>query len=155
MSMKQRQKVLACVAAGIFALSLLIMFVAMRGGKSMPDLGPYYFSNDDGKTFFTLPEDRLAPFDHQGHEAAVAVLFADASNKPFVGYLAKLSPEGQQVLKKANWRIMANDGPVYTLVKRPGDASWVPALSREGKAVAQVIDKSTGQPARPYEPVKH
>lgn len=154
--MKRNQKLLGCVAACIFAASLaVIYFTSGKSGQANPYLGPYYYTDDDGASFFASTKQFLPPFDHNGKEAVGAVIFSNSNHQPFVGYLTKLTPEGQDALKSMDWKLMMTDLPRYSLVKRAGEKEWVPALSPHGRYISdKVVDPKTGQLAAAYEPSK-
>jgi hypothetical protein len=59
-----------------------------------------YYSDDDGQTYFKDSIYKFAPFDHNGKTAVGAVVYEDAHNDVFVGYLTRFTPETQRQLEK-------------------------------------------------------
>jgi len=53
-----------------------------------------FFSDDDGKTWFTDERTKLAPFDHNGKKAYQAMVYTcDGGKTKFVAYLMRYTPE--------------------------------------------------------------
>jgi len=98
---------------------------------------PAYYTCDDGKTIFEDEQPRLPPFDHDGHEAVRAYIIPGRTAGPdSIWYLTKWTDEGKKKME-AN----VADGPPQSppqgaqLVKRPGDATWIPANDPQSAAI--------------------
>lgn len=112
---------------------------------------PYYYSADDGRTWFAASTDQIPPCEINGRMAVFAFVFAPLNNPdaPFLGYLMQYDKAAKDVLQ----RVAAEGRPPTaeevqvvrqgTLVKRPGDPKWVPRPEAAGITNVRTSD---GQP---------
>lgn len=101
---------------------------------------PGYFSDDDGKTYFVDDGTLDVPFDHNGKQAVRALVFKCGNGQPFVGALEKYSDALLAQMHPLSPSQMGSGRPDWAngvLVKKPGDAKWVPAHSSEGMDIQQ------------------
>jgi hypothetical protein len=142
----EKNKPLAVGFAVVFiAAAIGLMVWSNRSGMPAP-LKQAYYSDDDGKTFFSDDINRVYPFDHSGKQAYRAYVFRAGGGKPFVGYLAGLTDKGRKQLE--GLRAKANDGEAVQainqlmetemLVKKPGGTKWVLTNSPEAAAIMNV-----------------
>ncbi len=116
-----------------------------------------FFSADDGKTFFRDDVKKLPPFDSGGKEAVKAYVY-ECDGKRFVGLLAKLSSQAQDLIQKERADIAANPSQpskymmqamqAYEngwLYKKPGAQDWV--KGGPGYATGQTPKCDNGKPA--------
>jgi hypothetical protein len=137
---------------GLVVVAGLIMAATFWPTKQA-DLNQAYYSDDDGKTWFTDSAFRVAPFDRNGKTAVVAHVYNYAGgSKEFCAYLAKFTPdakakleaalaEAQRAGKPANSVWMWSDRTFMTtgvLVKRPGEADWITLADDRSAAVTAV-----------------
>ena len=141
-------------AAAILVLSVAV-YRYQTTGTTPPPLGPYYYSVDDGRSYFTSDALRFPPFTENGQEAVAAAVYTGLSHQPFVGFLYKYSAAGRALLApvKMDTPSIRAETARYCLVKRPGESEWVPATSRRGaEIIGKVLDPKTNQPATVYTP---
>ena len=116
---------IAMALMGTLALIAIGAIVAqvMGSRKRFPSGPPdYYFTVDDGKTYFAASSDNYPPFDYNGQTAVGAYVF-ECNGKRFVGYLERFTPEARALM-------VAGKGTTDTMrfgreLKRPGDTTWV------------------------------
>jgi hypothetical protein len=132
-SIKRRQSLTVAVAGLMIVGAGIAIYVQAR--DPTPGAGMAFFSNDDGKTYFTDRNTRLAPFDKDGKPAYRAHVF-ECGGKRVVGFLSRYRPEAIAALEEAaaakgtgkpprNAAALASVGTYGMEVKRPGDAAWV------------------------------
>jgi hypothetical protein len=96
--------------------------------------GTAYFSDDDGKTFFSGDIMELPPFERGGKTVVRAHVF-ECSGVRVVGYLSRYTTEALAAFEEAkkfkgtnkpppNLDVIMNAGTRGTQVKRPGEAKW-------------------------------
>jgi hypothetical protein len=120
-----------------------------------------YYTVDDGETWFVDEVNKATPFDHGGKPAVGARLFTcDGGKTRFVGYLEKL-PDGAVDAYRSRMHVSAADVPeadevaavIGSLVKRKGDAQWVPSSDAERFAEIERVrcpdGKGEPEPVRP------
>lgn len=110
--------------AALLATGFVVMQV-MAGRRTFPHKSPdAYFSDDDGKTFFVDTDDRVAPFDHNGKQAARASVF-ECCGKRFVGYLERYNTDALKL--KTSGKGTRETDMYGREVKKPGAATWTNA----------------------------
>jgi hypothetical protein len=141
----------AAVAAGLLLISIALVAFQLRGSGSIaPVRAKAFFTIDDGKTWFTDDAAKLPPFEKDGKQAVLALVYRCADGTEFVNHLERFKPDARQALEKASVADTAgNDKPdqnairnAYTggrEVKRPGDARWIASSNyREASQVTAV-----------------
>ena len=158
--MDEQQKkrwLLAAVGA-----ALVLLAVARVAWWMWPDpvarTDQTFYTADDGQTLFPDSIYRVAPFEHDGAEAVMAYIFSyDGGSKEMVGYLGKYTPQAKAKLDATIAQAQAEGRSPNTvalygdrnflknaiLVKKPGDAEWVPLNSAKGR-VAQSVTAPDG-----------
>lgn len=123
------------VGATIAIVVLAIAGVAWvsSAGHTNSDGSPRaaFFTQDDGKTFFVDDASKIPPFDYNGKPAYGCYVFTnDGGKTKFVAWLFRYTTEGRRRLESlhtANGADVASSLFQHMEVKKPGDASWVPA----------------------------
>ena len=138
---------LLCVCA--VAIAYNIREMTPRGAE-VPEA---FYTTDDGKTLFSAPSDRLAPFEEAGKQAVRAQVFRCEHAEPFVGYLERYSPEAHRIITEVEYaakHAKPGDPPPKSLaavpnaqrngrqVKKPGDREWVDVFSAAGNRLTTV-----------------
>lgn len=126
--------------------------------SAFPVSGAYFYSTDNGSTFFRSNNIQIPPFTADGKTALEAGVFVDAQGKPFVAYVYSYVTRGQEILRglphvagqvvdNSTMRMQASK---YCFVRRPGAKKWVPWNSPAGQKIINVRDPVTGKPLRAY-----
>ena len=134
-AMNRHKSVTTAVAAVVLAGAGVYIATAADDAFGRPGPGQVYFTTDDGKTLFTAPVTRLAPFDHDGRPAVRAHVFECGGGR-VVGYLSRHTEQALRAIETAraaraagrpvpNGRELAQIGTSGQELKRPGDAKWV------------------------------
>ena len=118
-----------------------------------PGVPEAFYTTDDGKTLFSAPSDRLAPFEEAGKQAVRAQVFRCEHAEPFVGYLERYGPEAHRIITEVEYaakHAKPGDPPPKNLaavpnaqrngrqVKKPGDREWVDVFSAAGSRLTKV-----------------
>jgi len=128
--MIQKSKLITgSVAIALLGLSVLIILLSRKSQVVVGHLTEFYFTDDDGKTCFAGPSSTFVPFDHNGREAVICVVYQDDQGRNFAGYLERAGDDWVAAAKKMSPSqrqnlLMAQVGDDL-MVKRPGDAVWV------------------------------
>jgi hypothetical protein len=110
--------------AGV-AVVVVIVIVAIAiwiGMHPAVNHGQYYYTNDDGKTYFAGPV-RATPYTAGGKEVVEAKVFK-CGERTFVGYLRRYPAEVRARVEQQFKQVQPGLLPPSE-VKRPGDAAWV------------------------------
>ena len=134
------------VAVAVGAVVMQVLGARQRIPTSLPKS---FFTVDDGKTFFELGSENVAPFDHKGKQAVAAYVF-ECNGKRFVGYLERYTSEARQ-------RIIAGKGTPKDQIsgrelKRPGDATWIKSSDLAGVTKVAAIKCADGGTPEQVEP---
>ena len=104
--MKRNQTTLVAVA-GVAVVGLVSWAYLRSGGSGPTELGEgYYFSTDNGATYFKGTADDVSPFDHGG-QPACRVHFGLLDGQTKVYYLDRFTPKARDVVVR-----MRNKQPV-------------------------------------------
>ena len=136
---------IAMALMGTLALIAIGAIVAqvMGSRKRFPSGPPdYYFTVDDGKTYFAASSNNYPPFDYNGQEAVEAYVY-ECNGKRFVGYLERYTPEARALM-------VAGKGTPDTLrfgreLKHPGDKQWVKSGDMATESRITTIASPDGQ----------
>ena len=136
---------------GVGAIALVVSMRSASGpSASVPQ---YYYTNDDGKTYFRDSAERITPFDHDGKPAVRAHVFKAKDGHIFVAWmerntekaaavLRRLRPEGKPPVpaSQADIAAMAQGGEY----RKVADPKWVPG---DGSAmlVSRMLQEIKGQ----------
>lgn len=101
-----------------------------------------YFTDDDGKTWFKDEVNKIPPFDHDGKQAVRSFMYQH-NGQTFVGYLQK---DSDALKSKIQARNSASDSDLMngTLVKRPGDQTWLPSSDPRAHQIMSNIKAPDG-----------
>jgi hypothetical protein len=146
-------------ALGIAAAALALILGAVAVAYQVSEMGPAkpaapqtFYTDDDGKTFFTDSTALMPPFDHKGKTAVRAYVY-ECNGHRFVAYLERYTDQAKRMVKEleddvknakpgdkppANLAELMNARRFGREVKRPGDATWVSIGSKEGGKVQAV-----------------
>jgi hypothetical protein len=134
---------------GPIGLIVTIVFVILAAGvaiylikpKSLPNPHITFYSDDDGQSYFTDGVYNFPPFDHNGREADLALVYADSNGHRFVGYMMRYTPDAAARLRAEYAQDVANNKPDLIMnlladpsialagmqIKLPGSShKWVP-----------------------------
>jgi hypothetical protein len=104
--------------------AICLTIIEIRSTRHTFPSGPpqYYFTVDDGLTYFAASSDNYPPFEYNGQEAVGAYVY-ECNGKRFVGYLERYTPAARTLM-------VAGTATPATMrfgreLKRPGDKAWV------------------------------
>ena len=86
------------VAAILFSTAIAIAAYSLWPRNQKLNSDVVFYSDDDGQTYFKDSIYRLAPFEHNGKLADIAVVFNDGT-RDFVGCLERFTPEARKQLQ--------------------------------------------------------
>jgi hypothetical protein len=151
MGENRRYSAMAVTALFVVAVASIVYQVMANRPRGLV-VPEYYYTTDEGGTWFSAPATLLPPFDHKGKPAVRAWVY-QCSGKEFVAYLERFTDEARRLGAQAEQALQnakKGDEPPPILwqaaearrsgrqVKRPGDKEWVSAGSREGVAIMDV-----------------
>ena len=125
------------ITVAIVIVVLLFIVYQIHSGATQGS-GPsfsgrqYYYSDDDGKTYFPDDANKVPPFDHKGKEADRARVYK-CDGKTFVNHLERYTPEGKKKMETLISKAQPVGDPTASEgievigkeYKRPGDKEWV------------------------------
>jgi hypothetical protein len=114
------------IAGGVFtALCISVIVIEIFASRQSHSTKPpdYYFTVDDGQTWFVESSEKYPPFDYKGGQAVRAYVFQCSSGKKFVGFLERYSASTKKDLDAGK---PLDTGMIRfgRELKRPGDAKW-------------------------------
>jgi hypothetical protein len=135
-TLNKRPKLTASIAGALVMVLLVVVYAQTKPRQIAIQYSSHlFFSDDDGKTFYTDDASNIAPYDHNGKRAVQAMVFRCDDGAPFVGYLVKYSPGTKSALESysagqrvTDMRALATRQQAM-LVKKPGGTRWVPMHS--------------------------
>jgi hypothetical protein len=151
------------VLLGMAAAAIALIVWQLRGGNDGATLGRMaYYTDDDGKTFFTDDVHRIAPFTrpNSSRESVRAHVYrCTTTSKPFVGWMEKYTPEAQQEINRFNAdpKNRGRISPAYSadagrLIKKLGDEKWYKWTYERLDRYCRFMCSSTGQLAEEISP---
>lgn len=99
--------VITTAVTGVIVLAALIVVFRTACSGPSPRGGPpkpparYYFTVDDGKTWFDDDAKKIPPFDHQGKQAVRAMIFKCPDGSEHVSHLERYGPADKKRLEEA------------------------------------------------------
>jgi hypothetical protein len=121
------------VVIGLIVLVLtLIIWWSSSGGPTTADAEDQkaFFTNDDGKTWFTDSAAKIPPFQKDGKDAVLAHVYS-CDGKPFVAFMRRFTPDAKKKLEAANSNKSKPQMAVADVVqfngievKAPGGKEW-------------------------------
>jgi hypothetical protein len=111
----------AGVGTGVFLLLVAGAITAYTFWPSGPhiSLTGAFFSDDDGKSYYSSDVFHFPPFDHDGKTALRAVVYSGNSGN-FVGILERYTPETKKLLEDAYAKVQSGDQPRSTVLQLLG-----------------------------------
>jgi hypothetical protein len=122
-----------------------------------------YYTDDDGQTYFKDSIYKFPPFDHDGKQANMAVLYSSDSFGKFVAYQVRFKPAAQKELQDLYDKAQKGDCPLMDVnglmtnprigvageeVKMRGSDKWIP-LARMPHDFVHAPDGSVSIVVRP------
>jgi hypothetical protein len=137
---------------GVVAIAVGLIVVQVMGSRQKfpTKLPSAYYSTDDGKTFFELGSENLAPFDYKGQPAVRAYVF-DCGGTKFVGYLERYKPEARAKLlagKDVTPQVQISGREL----KKPGETKWISSGDFASVAKVANVKCPDGHIPEPVEP---
>jgi hypothetical protein len=115
----------------LFALVGVSFWFAMGQIHATPGTKEFY-TDDDGKTYFTDASGKIVPYQRDGKEVVVAEVFESKTKPPFVAYMRQYTPATLSAVEKPP--LSAQPGTVFLgglrgvpprmEYKKPGDPKW-------------------------------
>lgn len=140
---KDRPKTTTAVVGSVLVLCVIwCVYNLLPEGTSNIDKA--FYTDDDGKTYFTDSSALVPPFDHGGKVAVRAQVFTCSDrNTPFVGYVERYTPEIKRKLDESASAVKAGKPPMMTMgspaasggleFKKPGETKWLSASNLDAK----------------------
>jgi hypothetical protein len=132
-------------------VALLMTIMQLRGGSSelaegVPS-GKFFYTTDDGKTWFIDDSTKFPPFMKDGKEAVRAYVYRTKDGKEFVGLLERYTLAAKKSLEAAAARppdplgmedasMAAADAVLW---KKPGQTAWVSVNDPRAAGVQTVV----------------
>ncbi len=135
------------IGIGIVVIAIVIigwqfMHSNRQGALTGPITGDQaYYSDDDGKTFFTDDMKKLTPFKHAGKDAVRAHVYRCSKGDPFVGYLERhteLAKQQKGMAMEMGGRPSFTEHAVFE-VKKPGKSPWIPVDTKNESEAVKVF----------------
>ena len=151
------------IRVGVGALLLLILLIIImnkrppeRYASSTSSGSNCYYTADDGKTYEVGPWSLVPPYEKNGKTFVRMYKFQDGRNIK-IGYFEKFTDEAHaalMALEEDQVRMvkMGDLGHAARLVKKPGDETWVPRNTEQGKAITEVMTSEGRGRAQPIFP---
>jgi hypothetical protein len=136
-ALREKPRIGGVVATCLVLVAGVVIFLEIRPARPGADTG-VYFTVDDGKTWFADDPANCPPYDHNGHQAVRCMVF-NAGGSDFAGFLKKYTDDVKEKMA-ANIPCSNDELNKGTLVKRPGDANWVPLSDPASQQIVDVKD---------------
>ena len=137
--LNQKPQIVTGATIGVIILAFIFIVYELHGSSGEVQSGApsnRYYSDDDGLTYFSDTADKMAPFDHNGKQAAVAFVYQCKNGKPFVGFLQRYTKKGMQTLTqykdvKDKEQLVAQAMMEELEVSKPGagDKGWARVMT--------------------------
>jgi hypothetical protein len=135
------------VVIGVIVIAAAWLVHWHGAGSGVVVRNQIYFSDDDGKSYYSDAMTNLAPYTHNGRDAVIAHVFQIGSNPPFIAYLEKFTDDMKAQMSQQPPPDVDSDAG--TLVKRPGDKDWELVTDSAGRTIRLSIVPPAGQPGQP------
>jgi len=143
------------IAFTVVTVGALAWSYQKNGISGKNNFGSFYafYSDDDGKTWFTDKIRNLPAFDHNGKPAYRAQVFHVGSGAPYVGWLEEYDNSAKSQLagmKGDDLAFVTAMSSFAPRVKRPGDTKWVSPGDRRYDEITtpKAPDGSSATPER-------
>jgi hypothetical protein len=130
-TLEKQRPAFTAVAVAVVIVGIGLVVWQSRSGIPGPTTKAYY-TDDDGKSWFTDELGKLCPFDHNGRPAYLANVFKCGAGGPFVAFLSRVSDAARPQLEQLKTQAGGTQSADYlrvlngaTEVRRPGDKAWV------------------------------
>lgn len=143
--MNQNRNAVTGVAIGVTVLAIGFLLYQSFGSGGAPSASrptEYYFSTDDGATYFADDMKKVPPFDSGGKPAVLAHVFTcDGGRTKYVGYLERFAPATKKQMEtmiaagKTDPMELGSVSFAGSQVKRPKQPQWVPQASPTASAI--------------------
>jgi hypothetical protein len=125
---QKHSKVFTVISAVLLVITISWIVYQVSSVGAMPDV-KYFYTVDDGKTFFAGEPGLVPPFTHDGKQAYIARLIECGGVKR-VGFMERYTPAAKKVMERIN----AGDKNITSTeldairdgheFKKPGDQKW-------------------------------
>jgi len=98
----QPKKIGMGVAVAIVLVALALLGYQLFGGRQTVDAPAgksAFYTDDDGKSYFTDAADKMVPFNHNGKQAYRADVFQGSDGKQFVGLIYRHTDSGRKEIE--------------------------------------------------------
>jgi hypothetical protein len=152
-ALNQRPALVGGVVLTVAAIA--IAFSAWRVHSIKTDLPVFpdqqFYTSDGGATWFADKDDRIPPFDFEGKQAVLALVYScDGGKHKWVQYLQKYDDRAREQLtelREGKALPQAGPGPLAGIMIKPaGTGRWVYQSDRSAQAImnARCPDGDTG-----------
>lgn len=131
-------------AGGLLLIGIMVICLELHSRASVAaPPSQFYFTVDDGKTWFADAATNLPPFDKDGQQAVRAHVYRCHDGTKFVAYLERFTSQAKRALENPSdspsGDLKANQAAYVggREVKRPGDKVWISTTNAQ--AAAQVM----------------
>lgn len=120
-TINQKKAVSTIVVICAIVVGVVMIGLELRGNNGkLPT--EFFYTIDDGQTWFADSSSKLPPFDHDGGHAVRCYVFKGVNGK-FAGLLQEYDDETREQLARRADQIPPRDATV--LVKKPGEKEWI------------------------------
>lgn len=102
-------------AALVIASALLIGYHLWTAQRLSGSATLAFYSDDQGRTWFTDSVYRFPPYDHNGKQAVRAFVFNAADGSKFVGFLARFNEPARKMLQSKYEQLQKSGGSMQPL----------------------------------------
>jgi hypothetical protein len=147
-TINRNSKASTIVVICALVLGVIVIGLELRGqsGK-LPT--KYYYTIDDGQTWFADSSTKLPPFDHDGKQAVRCYVFKSTQGK-FAALLQKYDDKTLEQLAHRTDQIPPRDATV--LVKKPGEKRWTTMGLNQQALILMHVTGPDNSPAEPVMP---
>jgi len=131
-------------AGGLLLIGIVVICLNLRSHPSIAAApSQFYFTVDDGKTWFEDAATNIPPFDKDGQQAVRAHVYRCHDGTKFVAYLERFTPDAKRLLENPAGGGSADLAATQAAyvggkeLKRPGDKVWI--SSTDALTVAKVM----------------
>ena len=153
------------IAAALILVAIALVGYQFVGGSANPAAAPSkaFYSDDNGKSFFTDDAAQIAPFDHNGKQAFRADVFKGPDGNEFVGLIYRYTDGGKREMQQYLAKHVSDpDGAMRSGIEQRGmqvkpvgadDKAWQLADEETVDRLRRgVKSPSGGGPAQPVMP---
>jgi len=160
-TIRKKPAVGATIGSVCLLTALIVLYSTQVGPSRFSPPKLFYFSDDDGKTFFADDANKVPPFDKDGKQAVLAHVYKNSAGTMFVGYLERAPNDQAKQLIEQTRAEMADNAKAgnpapdpeklralsqSVEVKKPGGSKWVSATSAEAASIYALKDTDGSEP---------